>query len=56
LLDAVDSTVARIETNPEVGTPLADDRLIRRLLVKRFPYQVVTESGPITLQSPPWRM
>lgn len=46
LLEAVDSTVARITTNPELGSPLADDHLTRRLLVKRFPYQVVYRIRP----------
>jgi len=56
LLDAVDSTVARIETNPEVGTPTRRRPPDPPPLGKALPIKLFTESGPITLQSPPWRM
>lgn len=39
--DAVVATVALIEANPEIGTILSRDGQTRRLLVARFPYQVV---------------
>lgn len=39
--DAVVSTVALIEANPEIGTTLSRDGQTRRVLVARFPYQVV---------------
>lgn len=39
--DAVVDTADRIETHPEIGTPASPDQRIRRVLVRRFPYQVV---------------
>jgi toxin ParE1/3/4 len=41
LLAAVVAAVASIETNRDIGTPLRDDPRTRRLLIARFPYQVV---------------
>ena len=40
-LDEVVETVERIESIPEVGSPMSADRRTRRLLVPRFPYQVI---------------
>ena len=37
--DAVATTVALIETTPEIGTTISTDGLTRRALVARFPYQ-----------------
>ena len=39
--EAVADVVTFIEANPEIGTPVGDDPLTRRVLVHRFPYQVV---------------
>ena len=41
LLDAVAATFSQIESNPELGTPISQDRRTRRALVNKFPYQVV---------------
>lgn len=41
LFDAVATSFSRIESDPELGTPISPDRLTRRVLVNRFPYQVV---------------
>ena len=41
LFDAVATSVSRIESNPELGTPISSDGLTRRVLVSRFPYQIV---------------
>jgi len=38
---AVADVVTFIEAHPEIGTPVGDDPLTRRVLVHRFPYQVV---------------
>jgi plasmid stabilization system protein ParE len=39
--DAVTETTDRIEAHSEIGTPVSPDQRTRRLLVQRFPYQVV---------------
>ncbi|HEX9698717.1 MAG TPA: type II toxin-antitoxin system RelE/ParE family toxin [Acidobacteriota bacterium] len=39
--DEVGETTARILAYPEIGTPISPDKRTRRLLVSRFPYQVV---------------
>lgn len=39
--DAVVETTDRIETHPDIGTPASPDQRTRRVLVQRFPYQVV---------------
>lgn len=44
--DAVAVAVSRIETNPEVGTAISTDGQTRRVLVARFPYQVVYRLRP----------
>lgn len=44
--DAVATTVALIETTPEIGTTISTDGLTRRALVARFPYQVVYRLRP----------
>ncbi len=38
---AITETTNLIESNPEAGSPIPDNVLIRRMLVPRFPYQVV---------------
>lgn len=48
LLDAVARALDLIEQNPEIGSPMpavAQGRL-RRLVVQRFPYQVIYEVTP----------
>ena len=44
--DAVAATVARVESNPEIGTSTSTDGQTRRLLVARFPYQVIYRLRP----------
>ena len=44
--DAVAATLSRVETNPEIGTPLSTDGRTRRLLVTRFPYHIVYRLRP----------
>ena len=44
--NAVASTVSLIEANPEIGTTISMDGLTRRVLVARFPYQVVYRLRP----------
>ena len=44
--DEVAATTARLEVYPEIGAPVSQDRLTRRLLVPRFPYQVVYRLTP----------
>lgn len=39
--DAVVATLALIEDRPEIGTPISGDHRTRRVLIARFPYQVV---------------
>ena len=39
--DAVAATTARIRAHPEIGTSVPPDKQTKRLLVPRFPYQVV---------------
>jgi toxin ParE1/3/4 len=41
LFDAVTATIEGIERQPEIGTAAYADPQIRRVLVSRFPYQVV---------------
>lgn len=44
--DAVTDATTRVHSEPEVGTPLAADQRTRRMLVDRFPYQVVYRLFP----------
>ena len=46
LLDEVAKTVDRLSLNPETGSPISPDQNTRRLLVSRFPYQVVYRIRP----------
>ena len=39
--DAVAATLSLIETNPVIGTKISADGQTRRVLVAKFPYQVV---------------
>ncbi len=41
LLDAVATSFSQIESSPELGSPVSPDGLTRRVLVSRFPYQIV---------------
>jgi toxin ParE2 len=44
--DEVIATVARLESFPESGSPISPDGLTRRLLLARFPYQIVYRLTP----------
>jgi plasmid stabilization system protein ParE len=44
--DEVAATTARLAAFPESGSPMSPDRLTRRLLVPRFPYQLVYRLTP----------
>ena len=44
--DAIAATISLIETNPEIGTTISTDGRTRRVLVSRFPYQVVYRLRP----------
>ena len=44
--DAVAATLSLIETNPEIGTTISNDGQTRRVLLTRFPYQVVYRLRP----------
>jgi len=44
--DAVAATLTLIESSPELGTTIPADGHTRRVLVARFPYQVVYRLGP----------
>ena len=44
--DAVAATLSRIESNSEIGTSLSADGQTRRILVDRFPYQIVYRLRP----------
>jgi plasmid stabilization system protein ParE len=41
LFDAVLTTISLLDTHDEAGSPIGGDPRTRRLLVNRFPYQVV---------------
>jgi plasmid stabilization system protein ParE len=44
--DAVAATMALIADDPEIGTEVDADELTRRVLVSRFPYQIVYHLTP----------
>jgi plasmid stabilization system protein ParE len=44
--DSVAAALSVIETNPEIGTTLSPDSQTRRVLLTRFPYQVVYRLRP----------
>lgn len=44
--DVVTETTALIQARPEIGTAVREDPLTRRVLVPRFPYQVVYRLTP----------
>lgn len=46
LLDAVSAALSLIATNPTAGASLSEDGLTRRVLMARFPYQVVYRIRP----------
>lgn len=46
LLDEVAETIDRLALNAEVGSPLSADHRTRRLLVSRFPYQIIYRVRP----------
>ena len=46
LLDAFSASVTRLTLNSESGHPLSADQKTRRLLVTRFPYQIVYRVRP----------
>jgi hypothetical protein len=43
---AVVATLSLIETNPRIGTTISADDQIRRVLVSRFPYEIVYRLRP----------
>jgi ParE-like toxin of type II ParDE toxin-antitoxin system len=44
--DQVVATMSLISANPEIGTAISGDGRTRRILVPRFPYQVVYRLRP----------
>jgi len=46
LLDQFSALITRLTLNPESGSPISADQKTRRLLVPRFPYQVVYRVCP----------
>ena len=44
--DEVGAILTRIEANPEIGASISADGQTRRMLVDRFPYQVVYRLKP----------
>ena len=46
LVDEFSASIARLALNPESGPPVSADQKTRRLLVNRFPYQVVYRVRP----------
>lgn len=46
LLDEFSASIARLTLNPESGNPISADQNTRRLLVARFPYQIVYRIRP----------
>ena len=46
LFDVVAAAISLVETNPDIGTMISGDSLTRRVLVPRFPYQVVYRLRP----------
>ena len=47
--DAVNATLVLVETSPEIGATVSPDGHTRRVLVARFPYQVVYRLRPTEL-------
>jgi len=50
LFDAVVATIEAIERQPEIGTAAHPDLETRRVVVTRFPYQVVYRLGQDDLE------
>jgi hypothetical protein len=46
LLDEVSRSIARVSASPESGNPISADQRTRRLLTRRFPYQLVYRIRP----------
>ena len=46
LLDAVSQTLSFVETSPEAGAAISADARTRRVIVERFPYQVIYRIRP----------
>ena len=46
LVDEVAGAIDRVAQNPEAGSPLSADGKTRRVLVPRFPYQLVYRLRP----------
>ncbi|MSO56682.1 MAG: type II toxin-antitoxin system RelE/ParE family toxin [Acidobacteria bacterium] len=53
--DAVVAVMGLIETSPEVGTQISTDGRTRRVLVTRFPYQVVYRLRPSDITIVAWQ-
>ena len=47
--EEVTATIARLQALPDSGLPISADHLTRRLLVPRFPYQIVYRLTPIEI-------
>ena len=47
LLDEFSASIARLTRNPESGNPMSADQKTWRLLITRFPYQVVYRVRPV---------
>jgi len=46
LFDEIEAATKQLEQYPEMGSPVAGDLLTRRILVPRFPYQIVYRLTP----------
>lgn len=46
LFDAVSHTLNFVESNPQAGAAISADAQTRRIIVRRFPYQVVYRIRP----------
>ena len=46
LYDEVVATITRLQASPESGVPISRDPRTRRVIVSRFPYQVVYRLAP----------
>lgn len=46
LFDEIEAATRKLEQYPEMGSPVSRDLLTRRILVPRFPYQIVYRLTP----------
>jgi len=47
--DAISAMLALIEANPEIGSTISADNATQRVLVPRFPYQIVYRLMPAAM-------